>query len=105
MDEILSRGAPGALPQAPYGTQQFENWAVQLRMDAEKEGNIERVTGAEAMIRVNTALMIHEELQAKVGTGQWWENFRYPHYLAVKSTKLLLSEALQNEPNYWYLAV
>lgn len=56
------------LPQAPFPrcTQQYENWVVDKRAEAETNRMIDRVSTTSALIRLNFAHMIYDDLRIKV---------------------------------------
>lgn len=55
---------PLAKASYPVGSQQYENWIVQQRMEAESKGLMDTITCTETLHRLNGALMLYDELRA-----------------------------------------
>lgn len=49
----------------PEGSQQYENWVVDQMREAEQKGLQDTIVGTEALRKLNSALIIYDDLRAK----------------------------------------
>lgn len=62
-------------PRHPQGTQQYENWVVLQKMEAERTGLQDVIRGTEALRQLNISLVLYDELRGKDAKRQLDEYF------------------------------